>query len=163
MLDAMLYIKVAEKAVQIGAWLHSSPPAVRLILILVITGLIRQHGALYVRVIRITCILLLGSLCISGLFGVIDAIRAMDWLKQQATSSCLAIQVRPEVLILDTSQCVKGLVKELVGPLGNARILRPKEGSNYHEGREVRYEVSGHNWHLRQFGSRFQIRKGTDK
>ena len=28
--------------------------------------------------------------------------------------------------------------KELVGPLDYARILRPKEGSSGHEGREVR-------------------------
>ena len=56
----------------------------------------------------------------------------------------------------------KGRVKELVGPrLGDdAGILRPKEGSNGHKGREVCNEVPAHNWHLRQFGSRF--RKGKE-
>ena len=124
-------------------------PAVGLILILVI----RQHGSLYVRDILITCILLLGFL--TGLLGVIDAIRAMDKRKPPVPTSGLAIQVRSEVLVLDTRQCVKGLVKELVGPRGDARILRPKEGSNCHEGREVRNKVPGHNWHLKQFRSRF--------
>ena len=58
-----------------------------------------------------------------------------------------------------TSQCVKGLVKELVCPQCYARILRPKEGSKGYEGREVRDEVPAHNWHLRQFESRFRSGK----
>ena len=56
---------------------------------------------------------------------------------QALASSGLAIQVRTEVLVLDTSQCVKGLEKELVCPRGDVRILRLKEGSNGHEGCEV--------------------------
>ena len=62
----------------------------------------------------------------------------MDGQKPPVPCSGLAIQVCTEVLVLDTSPCVKGLVKELVGPQGDARILRPKEGSSGHEGREVR-------------------------
>ena len=151
MLYAMLCIKGRKSCAKLASLLA---PSVGLILILAI----RQRGARYVRVIRITGILLLGSLGIPGILGVIDAIREMDGRKPQVPSSSLVIQVRTEVLVLDTSQCVKGLVKELVGPRGDARILRPspKEGSNGHEGREVRDEVPGHNWHLRQFWSRFQ-------
>ena len=68
----------------------------------------------------------------------------------------LAIQVHTVVLVLDTSQYVKGLVKELVYPRGDVWILRPKEGINCHEGREICDEVPGYNRHLRQFGSRFR-------
>ena len=153
MLYAMLYIKAAGKAVQIGFI-----PRPRFILILVI----RQHGVQYICIIHITGVLLLWSLCNHGPLAVIYAIWAMDWRKQQVPSSGLAIQKHTEVLVLYTSQCVESLqvVKELVGPQGDARILRPKEWSNCHEGREVRYKVRGHNWYLRQFRSRF--RKGKE-
>ena len=63
----------------------------------------------------------------------------------------LVIHVRTEVFVLDTSHCVKVLVKELVGPRGDARILPPKEWSNCHEGREVQDEVPGHHGR-RNFG-----------
>ena len=73
-----------------------------------------------------------------GLLVVIDAIQAMDGQKPPVPSSGLPIQVRTVVLVLDTSQCMKGLVKELIGPRGDAHIPRQKEGSNGHEEREVR-------------------------
>ena len=47
------------------------------------------------------------------LLGVIDAIRAMDGRKQQVPSSGVVIELRTEVLVLNTSQYVKGLVKNL--------------------------------------------------
>ena len=50
---------------------------------------------------------------------------------------------------------LQGLVKQLDGPslwfvLGpkEGSNLGSKEGSNGHEGREVRDEVPGYNWHL---------------
>ena len=55
----------------------------------------------------------------------------MDGRKQQVPSSGLQVVIQPEVLtatevlLLDTSRCMKGLVKELVGLLGDERILRP--------------------------------------
>ena len=53
----------------------------------------------------------------------------MDGRKSPVPSRGLAIQVHTEVLVHVTSQCVKGLVEELVGSRGDARIRRPKEGS----------------------------------
>ena len=50
-------------------------------------------------------------------------------------------------------------MKELVGPRLNELILGPKGGSNGNEGREVRDEVPGHDWHFRQFDSRFRMGK----
>ena len=53
----------------------------------------------------------------------------MDGRKQQVPSIGLVIQVRTEVLVqvvLDTCQCAKGLVKELVGPRGDAFVLSKK-------------------------------------
>ena len=68
------------------------------------------------------------------------------------------------------SQFAEGLVKELDGPslwfvLGpkEGRNLGPKEGSNGHEGREVRDEVPGHNWHFRHFHPRFRFLKEAVK
>ena len=70
----------------------------------------------------------------------------MDGRKPPVPSSGLAMQVCTEALVVSISRCVKGLGKELVGPRGDARILRPKGGSNGHEGREVRDEVPGQTW-----------------
>ena len=143
----MLYIKAAEKAVQIG--LHSSPPPSDSSSSSSSDSMGRDTSASSASPASYSS----DPFGISGLLGDIDAIRAMDGRKPQVPSRCLAVQVRTKGFVLDTSQCVKGLVKELVGPRGDARILRPspKEGSNGHEGREVRDEVPGHNWHLRQF------------
>ena len=64
--------------------------------------------------------------------------------------------------IFHASQLGKGLVKELDGP-SLWFVLGPKEGSNGHEGREVRDEVPRHNWHFRLFHPRFRFLKGAVK
>ena len=83
----------------------------------------------------------------------------MHGRKPQVPSLGLAIQIDTELLVVDASQCLECLVKELVGPSLDALILGLKEGSNGHEGREVRDEVPGHNWIFRQFYSRFRMGK----
>ena len=65
-----------------------------------------------------------------------------------------AMQVGTERSIVHASQLAEGHVKELdcpslwfvLGPKEGSN-LGPKEGSNCDEGREVRDEVRGHNWH----------------
>ena len=90
-----------------------------------------------------------------GRLGVLGAIRAMDGRKQLVPSSGLAMQVGTERHNFHASQLAEGLVKELDGPslwlvLGpkEGSNLGSKEGSNGHEGREVRDEVPGHNRHF---------------
>ena len=83
----------------------------------------------------------------------------MHGRKPQVPSLGLAIQIDTELRVVDASQCLECLVKELVGPSLDALILGLKEGSNGHEGREVRDEVPGHNWHFRQIYSRFRMGK----
>ena len=62
--------------------------------------------------------------------------RTMDGRKQQVPSIGLVIQVRTEVLVLDTCQCAKGLVKELVCPRGDA-FVQSKKGAT--ATKDVRY------------------------
>ena len=60
----------------------------------------------------------------------------MHGKKPPVPSSGLAIQVDTELSVVDASQCLECLVKELVGPRLDALILGPKEGSNGHEGQD---------------------------
>ena len=100
---------------------------------------------------------------------VLGAIRAMDGRKPLVPSSVLAMQVGNKRRIFPASHLGEGLVKELDGPSLDAFVLGPKEGSNLgskeesncHEGREVRYEVPGHNWHFRHFHPKFRFLKGA--
>ena len=97
--------------------------------------------ARYVRVIRITGILLLRSLSIPGLrvLCVIDAILAMDGRKPQVPSRGLAIRVRTEVRVLDTSQCGITVGRALLKKWSVLEATRGSfVGSNGHEGHEVR-------------------------
>ena len=94
----------------------------------------------------------------------------MDGGKPLVPSSGLAMQVGTEHSIFHASQFAEGLVKELDGPslwfvLGpkERSNLGPNEGSNGHEGREVRDEVPGHNWHLRHFHPRFRFLNGVEQ
>ena len=72
---------------------------------------------------------------------------AVDGRKPFVPSSGLAMQVGTERRIFHGSQLGEGLVTVLDGPSLDAFILGLKAGSNGHEGREVRDEVPGHNWH----------------
>ena len=74
-----------------------------------------------------------------------------SWLWTGRTSTYQAVAMRFKYALRSLSW-----IPASVCPRGDARILRPKEGRNGHEGREVLDEVPGHNWHLRQFWSRFQ-------
>ena len=103
-----------------------------------------------------------GNRC-CGLLGVLGAIRAMHGRKPPTPSYGLVIQVDSELRVVDASQCLECLVKELIGPRLDALILGPKEGSNGYEGREERYEVPGHNWRFRQFDARFRMGKEAVK
>ena len=69
-----------------------------------------------------------------SLLGVLGAIRAMHGRKLQVPSSGLAVQVDIELCVVDASQWLECLVKELVGPRFDALILSRKEGSNGQEG-----------------------------
>ena len=80
------------------------------------------------------------------------------------------MQVGTERSIFHASQFAEGLVKQLDGPslwfvLGpkEGSNLGSKEGSNGHEGREVRDEVPEHNWHFRHFHPKFRFLKGAVK
>ena len=94
----------------------------------------------------------------------------MDGGKPLVPSSGLAMQVGTVHSIFHASQFAEDLVKELDGPslwfvLGpkEGSNLGSKEGSNGHEGREVRDEVPGHNWHFRHFHPKFRFLKGAVK
>ena len=91
-----------------------------------------------------------------GVLGGVGAIRAMPGRKLPIPSRGLAIQVDTELHVVDASRCLECLVKELVCPRLD---IGPKEGSNGHQGSEVRYKVPGHKWHFWQFDSRFQMGK----
>ena len=82
--------------------------------------------------------------------------RAMDGRKPLVPNSGLAMQVGTERSIFHASKLGEGLVQELDGPSLDAFVLGPKEGSNGHEGREVRNEVPGHSWHFMHFHPRFR-------
>ena len=79
------------------------------------------------------------------------------------------MQVGTELRIF---QLAEGLIKELDGPslwfvlgLKEGSNLGRKKRSNCHEGRKVRDEVHGHNWHFRHFHwhPRFRFLKGAIK
>ena len=117
----MLYIKAAGKAVQIG--LHCSPPpsdssSSSSSDSTAAWGAIRPRDPHHWR--RQSGVLLFGSLGIPGLLGVIDAIQphhpGCGRAETAGTKLWPCDLGRHEVLVLDTGQCVKGLVKQLVGP-----------------------------------------------
>ena len=87
----------------------------------------------------------------------------MDGRKPPLPSSGFAIQVDTERRVVEASQVVEGHVKELFGPRLDELILAPKEGSNGHEGSEVRYEVLGQNWHFRHFDPRFRLKRAEEE
>ena len=78
------------------------------------------------------------------------------------------MQVSTERSIFHASQFAEGLVKQLDGPSlwfvhgsKEGSNLGSKEGSNGHEGREVRDEVPGHNLLFRHFHPKFRFLKGA--
>ena len=90
-----------------------------------------HHGARYGILVVVT---LRGRLPLfiatgnRGLLGVLGAIRAMDGRKPPVPSSGLAIQIDTELRVVDASQCLEGLVKELDGP----RPRRPRWSRGIH-------------------------------
>ena len=80
------------------------------------------------------------------------------------------MQVGTERSTFHASQFAEGLFKQLDGPslwfvLGpkSGSNLGPKEGSIGREGREVRDEVPGQNWHFRHFHPIRVKQEGTRK